>query len=83
MLGLANEKDATYLFMPTSNIYPDPKVTLQLEGYRGNIDSYRPRSCYNNSKHSQETLIRKELGQIRSQRPDDPRLQHIGAVDAT
>jgi dTDP-glucose 4,6-dehydratase len=57
-LGLAKEKDATYLFTSTSEVYGDPEVNPQPEGYRGNVDPYGPRSCYDESKRYGESLIR-------------------------
>jgi dTDP-glucose 4,6-dehydratase len=57
-LGLAREKDATYLFTSTSEVYGDPEVHPQPEDYRGNVDPYGPRSCYDESKRYGEALIR-------------------------
>jgi dTDP-glucose 4,6-dehydratase len=57
-LGLAKEKDATYLFTSTSEVYGDPKVNPQPEDYRGNVDPYGPRSCYDESKRYGESLVR-------------------------
>ena len=57
-LGLAKEKDAGYLFASTSEVYGDPEVNPQPEEYRGNVDPYGPRSCYDESKRYGEALIR-------------------------
>lgn len=57
-LGLAKEKDATYLFTLTSEVYGDPEVNPQPESYRGNVDPYGPRSCYDESKRDGESLVR-------------------------
>ncbi|WEL20545.1 UDP-glucuronic acid decarboxylase family protein [Halorhabdus sp. BNX81] len=57
-LGLAKEKDAKYLFTSTSEVYGDPEVNPQPEDYRGNVDPYGPRSCYDESKRYAESLIR-------------------------
>lgn len=57
-LGLAKTKDASYLFTSTSEVYGDPKVNPQPEDYRGNVDPYGPRSCYDESKRYGESLIR-------------------------
>jgi len=57
-LGLAKEKDATYLFASTSEVYGDPEVNPQPEEYRGNVDPYGPRSCYDESKRYGESLVR-------------------------
>jgi dTDP-glucose 4,6-dehydratase len=57
-LGLAKEKEATYLFTSTSEVYGDPEVNPQPESYRGNVDPYGPRSCYDESKRYGEALVR-------------------------
>jgi len=57
-LGLAREKNATYLFTSTSEVYGDPEVHPQPEDYRGNVDPYGPRSCYDEAKRYGEALIR-------------------------
>jgi dTDP-glucose 4,6-dehydratase len=57
-LGLAREKDATYFFASTSEVYGDPEVHPQPEDYRGNVDPYGPRSCYDESKRYGEALVR-------------------------
>lgn len=57
-LGLAREKDAKYLFASTSEVYGDPEVNPQPEDYRGNVDPYGPRSCYDESKRYGESLVR-------------------------
>jgi len=57
-LGLARAKDAKYLFASTSEIYGDPEVNPQPEDYRGKVDPFGPRSCYDESKRYGESLIR-------------------------
>jgi dTDP-glucose 4,6-dehydratase len=57
-LGLAKEKDASYFFASTSEVYGDPEVNPQSEDYRGNVDPYGPRSCYDESKRYGESLVR-------------------------
>lgn len=57
-LGLAKEKDAKYLFTSTSEVYGDPEVNPQPEEYRGNVDPYGPRSCYDESKRYGEAMVR-------------------------
>lgn len=57
-LGLAKEKDATYFFTSTSEVYGDPEVNPQPESYRGNVDPYGPRSCYDESKRYGEAMVR-------------------------
>jgi len=57
-LGLAKKKDAKYLFTSTSEVYGDPEVNPQPEDYRGNVDPYGPRSCYDESKRYGEAMVR-------------------------
>jgi dTDP-glucose 4,6-dehydratase len=57
-LGLAKEKDAKYLFTSTSEVYGDSEVNPQPEDYRGNVDCYAPRACYDESKRYGEALVR-------------------------
>lgn len=57
-LGLAKEKNAKYLFTSTSEVYGDPEVNPQPEDYRGNVDPFGPRSCYDESKRYGEAIIR-------------------------
>jgi len=57
-LGLAKEKDATYFFASTSEVYGDPEVNPQPEEYRGSVHPYGPRSCYDESKRYGEAMVR-------------------------
>lgn len=57
-LGLAKEKDASYVFASTSEVYGDPEVNPQPEDYRGKVDPYGPRACYDESKRYGESLVR-------------------------
>ena len=57
-LGLAKEKGANYLFTSTSEVYGDPQENPQSEDYRGNVDPYGPRSCYDESKRYGEAIVR-------------------------
>ncbi|OLZ40853.1 UDP-glucose 4-epimerase [Natrinema saccharevitans] len=56
-LELALEKDATYLFASTSEVYGDPDVNPQPEDYRGRVDPFGPRACYDESKRYGESLV--------------------------
>ena len=40
----------------TSEVYGDPTETPQSESYRGNVNSYGPRSCYDEGKRAAEAL---------------------------
>jgi UDP-glucuronate decarboxylase len=57
MLGLAKRIDARILQASTSEIYGDPDVHPQKEDYWGNVNTWGPRSCYDEGKRSAETLF--------------------------
>ena len=56
MLELARKNRAILLFASTSEIYGDPEVNPQAEGYKGSVNITGERSCYNESKRVAETL---------------------------
>ena len=57
MLGLAKRLRAKILQASTSEVYGDPKVHPQHEGYWGNVNPIGPRSCYDEGKRCAETLF--------------------------
>ena len=57
MLGLAKRLKVTILQASTSEVYGDPKVHPQAEGYWGNVNPIGPRSCYDEGKRCAETLF--------------------------
>lgn len=57
MLGLAKKCKATILQASTSEVYGDPKVHPQTEGYWGNVNPTGIRSCYDEGKRCAETLM--------------------------
>jgi UDP-glucuronate decarboxylase len=57
MLGLAKRVKAKILQASTSEIYGDPKVHPQTEGYWGNVNTIGIRSCYDEGKRCAETLF--------------------------
>lgn len=54
MLKAAKEKGAKILIASTSEIYGDPKEHPQKETYFGNVNSFGPRACYDESKRFAE-----------------------------
>ena len=46
MLGLAKRTKARLLMASTSEVYGDPEVHPQPESYKGSVNSYGIRSCY-------------------------------------
>ncbi|MEQ9638091.1 MAG: SDR family oxidoreductase [Devosia marina] len=57
MLGLAKRLKAPILQASTSEIYGDPQIHPQVEGYWGNVNPIGPRSCYDEGKRCAETLF--------------------------
>jgi len=57
MLGLAKRTGAKIFQASTSEIYGDPTVHPQTEGYWGNVNPIGPRSCYDEGKRCAETLF--------------------------
>lgn len=57
MLGLAKRVKAKILQASTSEIYGDPNVHPQTEGYWGNVNTIGIRSCYDEGKRCAETLF--------------------------
>lgn len=57
MLGLAKRIKARILQASTSEVYGDPEVHPQKEGYWGHVNPIGPRSCYDEGKRCAETLF--------------------------
>src|SRR6476660_5826255 len=57
MLGLAKRVRARILQASTSEVYGDPLVHPQTEGYWGNVNPIGLRSCYDEGKRCAETLF--------------------------
>lgn len=55
-LELAEKCGATLLLASTSEVYGDPEVHPQVEGYFGNVNPTGPRACYDEGKRIAETL---------------------------
>ncbi|GBD90506.1 UDP-glucose 4-epimerase [bacterium BMS3Abin04] len=55
-LGLAKEKNATFLLASTSEVYGDPDVHPQSEEYWGNVNPIGPRGVYDEAKRFAEAL---------------------------
>ena len=57
MLGLAKRTKAKILQASTSEVYGDPTVHPQTEGYWGHVNPIGLRSCYDEGKRCAETLF--------------------------
>lgn len=56
LLGLAKDKNARILIASTSEVYGDPTVHPQHEGYWGNVNPVGPRGVYDEAKRFQEAM---------------------------
>ncbi|AZS15585.1 GDP-mannose 4,6-dehydratase [Paenibacillus lutimineralis] len=56
MLELARRTGAKMLYTSTSEAYGDPDVHPQPEHYRGNVNTWGPRACYDESKRLGEVF---------------------------
>jgi nucleoside-diphosphate-sugar epimerase len=57
LLKLAVANKARFVMASTSEIYGDPKEHPQKETYWGNVNTFGPRSCYDESKRFSESII--------------------------
>ena len=56
-LELATLNGCRILQASTSEVYGDPEVHPQTEEYRGNVNSFGPRACYDEGKRAAEALF--------------------------
>ncbi|PZT53315.1 UDP-glucuronic acid decarboxylase family protein [Paenibacillus silvae] len=56
MLELARTKGARFLYSSTSEAYGDPEIHPQPESYRGNVNTWGPRACYDEAKRLGEVF---------------------------
>ena len=57
LLELAQTHGARLLQSSTSEVYGDPEIDFQSEDYRGNVNCYGPRACYDEGKRAVETAF--------------------------
>ncbi len=57
ILGLARAKNAKIFQASTSEVYGDPLEHPQKETYRGNVNPFGPRACYDEGKRCAEALV--------------------------
>ena len=57
MLGLAKRTNATIMQASTSEVYGDPEIHPQSEGYKGAVNIAGPRACYDEGKRCAETIF--------------------------
>ncbi|KAF1080060.1 MAG: UDP-glucuronate decarboxylase [Candidatus Rifleibacterium amylolyticum] len=57
LLGMAKAQNARILLASTSEVYGDPEIHPQHEGYWGNVNPVGPRGCYDESKRFAEALV--------------------------
>lgn len=57
VLGLAKRVNAKILQASTSEVYGDPEIHPQPESYKGSVNTFGPRACYDEGKRCAETLF--------------------------
>lgn len=57
LLDIINHTHAKFLYASTSEVYGDPKSHPQKESYWGNVNSFGPRSCYDEAKRFGEAVV--------------------------
>tara|TARA_B100001093_G_scaffold416237_1_gene406837 strand:- start:1087 stop:2019 length:933 start_codon:yes stop_codon:yes gene_type:complete len=57
IVDIAKENNASLFHASTSEVYGDPLVSPQKETYHGNVNSYGPRSCYDEGKRCAEAIL--------------------------
>ena len=50
------KKNTVVVHASTSEVYGDPEISPQKESYRGSVNPYGPRSCYDEGKRAAEAL---------------------------
>lgn len=73
MLAIAKKTGAVLVHASTSEVYGDPEFSPQKETYRGCVNSYGPRSCYDEGKRAAEALCYDYLNTLKT----DARLVRI------
>jgi UDP-glucuronate decarboxylase len=64
-LELASRRKARILVASTSEVYGDPQVSPQPETYFGNVNTWGPRTCYDEGKRAAEALCYEFQSQAR------------------
>ena len=57
LVDIAIENGARMFHASTSEVYGDPTISPQSEDYFGNVNSYGPRSCYDEGKRCAEAIL--------------------------
>lgn len=57
LLEMCESAKSRFVLASTSEVYGDPEVSPQPESYRGNVNCFGPRACYDESKRFAETLV--------------------------
>lgn len=56
VLDMAHQHNAIVVHASTSEVYGDPSISPQIESYKGNVNSYGERACYDEGKRAAEAL---------------------------
>ena len=82
MLGLAKRVKARILQASTSEIYGDPDVHPQAEGYWGNVNPIGLRSCYDEGKTMRRDAVLRLSPAAQDADQGRPDLQHLRPAHA-
>ena len=57
LIDFAKKNDSKIFHASTSEVYGDPLIPVQDENYFGNVNSFGPRSCYDEGKRCAEAIF--------------------------
>lgn len=57
IISIAKKNNAKLFHASTSEVYGDPHISPQSEKYFGNVNSFGPRSCYDEGKRCAEAIL--------------------------
>jgi len=64
VLKIAKDNNAKIFHASTSEVYGDPTISPQKEDYYGNVNSFGPRSCYDEGKRCAEAIIYSHMNEV-------------------
>ena len=65
LIEFAKKNDSKIFHASTSEVYGDPLIPVQDENYFGNVNSFGPRSCYDEGKRCAEAIFYSNKNEIK------------------
>jgi len=65
LIDFAKKNDSKIFHASTSEVYGDPLIPVQDENYFGNVNSFGPRSCYDEGKRCAEAIFYSNKNEIK------------------